>query len=435
MTASNHKRVTNADLLEKKLGQAVAFLAVTVFLYSVFGGVIRFGLTKINAMFVNNIPAVLTGGFLIAYYLEACRSFRLRWFMVFLALLIAFYAALLPMTNLTDMQMVMGFYIWMPFLLGALLAVYEKETVLFRWMPLFWGVTVLGVLINYLIDFPWVGVTYDVNGVTMNVARSWSAEGFSRLPGFSRMSISAACIILMSYAVILVSSRSTLFKITAYLLSALAIGLTTSKTELGLLLLLPIIFWTYRGIKNYAPETRLGLSFVHLVIGALVIGVIALPVATATHQSIRMSGPLHGFITGDTLIERMTFMWPNAFDLVQHDGNPVTGRGIGGIGTPLLMHVPAPDTPNAADNQFVYLYVKAGLLAVLPFFWAYLNNLGYLYRRDQKSFELFFVLSFCVLGISVTLAPIEEIPVALIMGILTARGYVRFREDKIKALR
>jgi hypothetical protein len=339
--------------------------------------------------------------------------------------MIMFYAVYSTVMPLKNINTVMGFYIWCNFLLGVLVCLYEKEDTIFKFMLVIWGICVFGVILNYFVDYPWVGQSYEVAGTTMEVARDWTDEGFKRLPGFSRMNFVVACHILISCGYILISKRySKLLKVFVYSLSFLAIGLSTSKTQLMQIATLPALLGTYWALKYRWPDRPLAFYYARGVVVLLVCLVVFLPLTLSTHKHMRMNGPLYGFISGDTFVERMTQMWPEAFDLLDETGNPVFGRGIGGIGTALGMGDPNPYTVNAGDNLFVYVYVEAGYFAAIPFFLGFFLGLGRLYRRNVEYFELIWVTSLCILGTAITAACAEEPTVGMLIGLLVARGYI-----------
>ena len=408
------------------IATGVGWCAVFSVLFAIFGGAARYYLAHANALIVNNLPNIFTMCLFVAYYLESLRRRQLNRFMLIFLMYLVFFIVYSFTTPLSFYQILMGFYIWIYFLLGVLVCLYKKEETLFKWMLIFWGISVFGVLLNYFVDYPWIGESYEVAGTKMESARAWSAEGVSRLPGFSRISFSVACHILLTCSYILTSRKYANFlKLFVYFVSCLAIFLTTSKTELVLVLVLPFVWFAYKGLQRLLPSTKAAFIYARGLIIVLVCLVIFMPLLLSTHQQIKMTGPIYGFITGDTLVQRITQMWPEAFDLLEKDGNPIFGRGIGGIGTGLAMQDPRPETVNAADNLFVYLYVEAGYFAVVPFFLAFFVGLGQLYRNNPEYFEIIWMLSFCLLGISITAPSAEESVLAIFLGMVVARGFIR----------
>jgi|GEM_PF-5214956 hypothetical protein len=414
------------ELQYSVLAKCVGITAVYAFFYAVFGGMARYGLILAHALAINNVPNVVAFLLFGVYYLHALATRQVSKFMLILLLLIIFYGIYTQMTSVLFLQYTMGFYIWGSFLLGVLVCVYEQERTLFKFMLAFWAISVFGVLLNYFVDYPWIGQSYEVAGTTMEVSRSWDAYGIKRLPGFSRDSFAVAGHILITCAYILAAKNySRWLKVIVYILSCIAIFLTTSKTELGLIAALPIVIMTYEGLGMLVPGTKAAFHFARGLIVLLVLATVLMPLTLSTHKQQAESEPIYGFITGDTVVQRMTQMWPEAFDLLEKNGNPVFGRGIGGIGTGLSVGDPDPDSVNAADNLFVYIYVEAGAFLALPFFISFFLSLGYLYRHNEEYFDIIWILSFCVLGISTMSASLEEPVIALFLGFLVAKGYIR----------
>lgn len=423
------------DIQQSLIAKAVVATAVYSVFYSIFGGVARYGLAQVHALFLNGIPTVLTLLLFGATYIQALAKRRINRFMPILLLFVVFYFIYSLMMLPLVLQAFMGFYIWSAFLLGVLVCFYEKEETLFKFMIVFWGISVFGVFLNYFVDYPWIGQSYEAAGTTMEVARSWDAEGVKRLPGFSRQSFAAASQILLCGSYLL-SSRKYSFslKTIIYLLSGLALFLTTSKTELALLAVLPLVLLVYKGAKTFSSRTNIAFYYARAVIVLMVCLTVMMPLALSTHKQIKMTGPLVGFITADTLIDRITNMWPEAFDILQAKGNLVFGSGIGSIGTGLAIRDPKPETVNAGDNLFVYVLVEGGAFLAVPFFIAFFIGLGPLYRKNVGYFESILGMSFCVLGISIMAASIEDPVISLLLGILVARGYMPLRESKTEAL-
>ena len=254
---------------------------------------------------------VLFGG----YYLQAMKRREVSKFMLFLLLIVVFYAVYGLGMSVKFIQASMGFYIWSYFLLGVLVAVYGKEDKLFKLMPVIWVISVFEVILNYFWEYPWIGENIVVAGTTMQAAVSWAAEGgIERLPGFSRASYAVAAHILLCCSYMMISKRYPAFlKPIVFGLSCLAIFLTTSKTELGLLVALPFPLFTYWGLKRLWPEGRAAFHYARLVVAFMVCLVVFMPLTLSTHQqTTKSTGALFGFITGDTVIQRMTQMWPRS---------------------------------------------------------------------------------------------------------------------------
>lgn len=417
-----------ADRILNLLEKVVAALVVYVFFYTAFGGVARWILLAAHAMFINNLPNALAMGIFGIYIVLSMARLKAEKFLIFTVLIIGVFLIYALYDHLSFWQNAFGFYIWSGFLLGALLWVSGKEGQVFKYFPALWACTVIGVFINSLTKMPWAGMEYEVNGVTMAAARQWGSAGVDRLAGFTRASYSAATIIMISYCQILASkNRTTLVKFAAYILSCVAVFLTTSKSELAIVILLPIILYGGRALQGFIRGGELAYS--KAVTGILVGLVVLLPVLYSSHAAYHYSGPSYGFLTGETMLMRTNGMWPEAFDLLDKDGSPLIGRGIGGVGTALGMNDPVPDEVNSADNLFVYVYVQAGLLVSIPFFLSFFLGWDAVYARGVEYFELLFLIAFCTLGVSITTGCIEDPMLGIFLGFLVARGYIRNRNS------
>ena len=89
---------------------------------------------------------------------------------------------------------------------------------------------------------------------------------------------------------------------------------------------------------------------------------IVLVVVAGTFYSLDLGSKLSIFLFA-SFEDRLTWAWPDGFNLVIQHGSTILGRGIGGIGAAQKYY--EPELYAFADNLYLYIYGALGVL-VLP---------------------------------------------------------------------
>jgi hypothetical protein len=423
-----------ADSIDGKFLRLTSLALFVCLGTDVFGGVIRFVLVKAGAPFLSYLPMLLTAALLGAYFLYLCTVSRLdRRTCAVLAFFVAyFFYSLLTAYSLPKFQDLVGLgrvafalYTWTPFFLGMVLADQRAEATLRRYAPLWWALAVVGVCFNRVVHFPWTGSSFEVLGQESQVARSWSTNGLERLAGFSRASYTAANEIAILG--ILLASNPKLHRIVrvlVWILSAVGIVLTTSKTPLATLLVVPPALWilgVFPTSKGPEGDSRYHVAIAILL--ALMAAMVALPAASSTQDLlVKYSFRSGGFLTFSSMLDRTAIMWPAAFGLIPSDQNRIEwvfGRGLGGIGSAQTIFESA--FANSADNMFVFLYVTFGVACVV-FALMMLSGLYAVYREAPVRFDFFFALAASVLTLGMASNVIESLVPAIALGMLAGKS-------------
>lgn len=313
-------------------------------------------------------------------------------------------------------QVLFGIYVWVPFLFGAALApeIVPHLRRLYCFFALLWLVSVSGVFLNHFLDWPWAGFKYEVGGISIEGVRKWSTFGIERLAGFARASFEVAIIIFILSLLLLVYGKSRWTKPAVWLIGGGAIVLTTTKgimaAYLAVTLLLLVRPWTPAFILRAAPY-----------VVAMV--VMAFPLYSWTQDiSLNLKNEIDRLLLA-SFEDRLTRVWPAAYELVfQHGAGPV-GRGVGGIGA-------AQDRfektlYNPADNLFVYLFGIVGYLAViLMLLIAYRVSRFAGGRQGEATF--FYLLGMGILIYGLTTNVVESAYMGMFLGIvLRSASYFR----------
>src|SRR5439155_2601258 len=141
----------------------------------------------------------------------------------------------------------------------------------------------------------------------------------------------------------------------AWLLSGVTIALTTSKTPALIYLVLSLFWLTRRLVPRKAWR---------LVPMGLLAMCVALPLSTllvSYDLSSIVQEPIQRLLLA-SVGDRLDWLWRDALVMVVEHGEPVLGRGVGGIGMAQQYFESALFSP--ADNLAVYLYALFGVLGI-----------------------------------------------------------------------
>lgn len=292
----------------------------------------------------------------------------------------------------------LGLKTYMPGLLGLSVAplLARRTPQVVKFAAFCFVVTALGVIVNYWVEFPWVGLSLDgPMGSSLELSKEWWTADGQRLPGFTRASYIAAQYMLLSLAPLLATQIRWWQRAVLIGIAGEVIWLTTTKGALsGLALVAAYDALTLvPGCAALLPAVMMGMGM--LVLGLPLIGV----------QIGRMSGEVPGW--AESFMERIDDMWPRAFQLFDGPASIVFGRGIGGIGMPQTFTEPR--TFNAADNLMVFMIVCFGVMGPL-YVGALLARFAVRVRQAPRAPTTRWVGGFlaAILGVGMTTGLIEE---------------------------
>jgi hypothetical protein len=252
----------------------------------------------------------------------------------------------------SSFQALFGFKVFFVFLLGFVLAPIirrrPRALVTFSFVALL--TTVLGVVLNLFVEYPWIGLSYDTAFGTTVASRQWWTTGTLRLPGFARASFTAASILVVALVPLLSAARRTWQKLAFVLLALLGITLTTTKGAWTAVAAVLVV----NGAVDFLRSRQLASAML-LALAAICLGlpILAVQVGTA-------SGAVPELLS--SFMDRVGDMWPRAFGLIETPGQLLWGRGLGGIGT--AQEFGEWWKANSADNLMLYVLVTFGLLGL-----------------------------------------------------------------------
>lgn len=307
-------------------------------------------------------------------------------------------------------QAVFGFKVWFPLLLGLAVAplVEARRESIVWWCRAALLATALGVLVNIVAEYPWIGLSYDTAFGETGGAKQWwtGTDGALRLPGLTRSSVTAATICLLALPAVLAAPGGWWRKSAWVALGWLAIYYTTSK---GPLMAVPGLIANVVLLHGFGSTVASALLLI-----ALTLLCVGFPL-TAVQLGARKEGVpdvLHSFV------ERMADEWPRAFRLLSHEGQALWGRGLGGIGT--AQSFGEWSRQNAGDNLMVYLIILFGALGPLYVGACVYRLIKFASARDDRDFHVRFThgVMTAVLVNGFTAGTIEDAVACVALGVV-----------------
>lgn len=342
------------DISTDALPRWAATLVVFAISTFIIESPLKFALGKIglsSAIYLRDVIAFGVVGWMVLRWLTGS---RLNASTLVLAILLAhaFYGVL-QMGSIA--QPFIAFKIYIYLLLGtAIYPTLVRHTDEFKsWSTIMLTMTLLGIFINYFTEMPWSGEVFDSAAGATEISREWTTGGIRRLSGFARASYDAATIaVLLGSATCILQIKKKSAKIFLLSVISVAVFMTTSKGAiLALAFLIPYILLHRSDLPNSFPRSM------HLAPSLM----LAPPaIFYISEYKAKIGGDLWFLLS--SFSERINWMWPRAFDLLQTPWNIPFGRGLGGIGFPQRFGEGA--QYNSADNAMLYLFISFGLLSI-----------------------------------------------------------------------
>lgn len=325
-------------------------------------------------------------------------------------------------------------YTLVPLMLGVAVIVYGAESLFFKYSIFIWLISVLGVVLDYRLHFPWAGTDFEAFGLHLHTALKLTSFSVVRVAGFTKASYAAGNWIAITAAIFVSRQDSSqgymkrfynfLLRAAVWGVSLVAIAITTSKTPLIALATLPLFLIVYDLLKTWGKNSNFIPGLIQATFAFLILLIVAPPLLQANVGNGDISNySSQSFFRLESLIERFTSQWPGAFNLLDIDGKPfeqLFGRGLGGIG--VGQTVSEPNLVNSADNLFVYLYVMLGVFA-LPVVVLLFTGVRKIYREEPLLSRTLYGVACIVLITGVTTSVIESLPMALLLGMILGKSF------------
>lgn len=275
----------------------------------------------------------------------------------------------------------------------------------------------VGVLLNPFVNYPWVGANIDIAGVSVEISRQWTTFGLERFGGFSQASYSAASQLVIISILLTCLARQSIGKVIMWIVAGVCIVLTTSKGAFAAYILL-VLFYASSYLMRRNNLWKLGWSALLFIV---LIFVMLLPLTVLfVHYDPHFTSFASKFLL-KSFGERLTWMWPDSLGLLSTPFDWLIGRGLGGIGIPLLYFNHGKSSLLGADNLFVYLAVIFGpFLAAIFLLSLYFR--GIILLLFNKRGDLIFSILLYIATYGLVMNMLEEAASSLFLGL--AIGYI-----------
>lgn len=314
------------------------------------------------------------------------------------------------------LQTFFGIYILLAVLFGMIF--YKSFQVRYKKLNQFFLIlfilVVAGVFINSVINFPWSGFNFSIGNLSIGVSRKWSTIGFIRFAGFSRASFNAACEILLLGMYLITVMESRFLRFLVWIVAGVAILFTTTKGIMAAYIIISVFIVLYKWLPKPV--------WISLLVGLLMIDIL-IPVSAVFYSYSLSFNSKFNILLFKSFGDRLTWMWPDCFELALNYGNILLGRGIGGIGVPQLYFEKNLYLPG--DNIFVYLFVLFGVFA-LPILFTYVYGSLFLKIRNDSLDRYFYMIVLASLTYGLTANVIEEPYFSFFLGITISHIFNRW---------
>lgn len=400
----------------------IVFSAVALFLtFLVMGGVIRYVLGGTPFYFLVYIPKAFIA--VIFFSILSVRN-PLQRSALIVCTLTTITVAISAAELVSIQEALFAIWVILPFIFGIVIAPYlfAQPERYGRLAVILLVLAAVGMLVNPLFNFPWVGAKANVLGHNIEAARSWTTFWLERYPGFSRSSINAASQLLVLAVLVRWSRISRPTRLLLWALSGAGIYYTTSKGVQGAYLLLSIYFASaYLGGRYRVIRIAwAGISWV------FVLALIGVPLSTLlVSYVIDINSVWEGLLYGSFGV-RLTHTWPLAFLSLKDPVAWIFGNGVGAIGSAHRFF--GEGGVLIADNLFVFLGVSIGIPLACSLLLYVTWRMTRRYLVGDQNAELAFPLLLAILVYGQVSDIIEGTGVlALFLGILVTFAFSRYK--------
>lgn len=396
------------------------FYGLLIYLYSqVLDGPLRYFLGTIGAVSLLYIRDAILLLILTHAVLASFIHSRINvvLFFILLTLVVFGFVGLIYIDSLP--QILFSLKIMLPFVVGAIcsryVSIYNKS--IERHFLTLFAIAVVGILLHSQIALPWVGGSYEFQGVQIERSFERNTTGLERLTGFSRSNFEVASQVLLLWIFIHAHERSRKLKGLYWFCAGSAILLSTTKGIIAAFLLISLV------ITTFAVSPRLE-KIKPLILFCILTAMVSLPLLSPAFD-VDASNPVDVFLFA-SFKDRIINGWPPVINNTLQNGNIFTGRGVGGTGAgeyyfSQIIH-------GAPDNLFVYLFSWFGLFGILMLLlvWWRSRNL-HIHCPDQYTNYLW-LLAIYTFGISSS--TIESPFFATIAGMVFYSLFSKLNHDR-----
>ncbi len=361
---------------------------------------------------------------IIFFYLllEKCRKGHI-WMLLFLAVF-AFYGVI----NLNSFVQPAFAFVknYSPFLSGLILGRNTGDEKYTRFVKfsnkLFW-ISVIGMLANMAIVYPWAGMEYSAGGFSLQVSRGLYTHGSARIEGFMKSPFNASTTIMALGFLADDRKEKRLKRICRHGTIFFCAVLSTAKSAILALCIVYLMMFFHTYIRQFSKRM--------LKKACWAAGFVMVCLPVFAERLNRLKELLVQFGTGGdrmylvaSFIDRMSTVYPSALDTIKNEGGFLFGRGLGGMGS--AQHLSEPFRYNPCDNSFLFLLAAFGACAVviMVFLIIKINTLAVSGTKKHACcyWNLYWIMVFILYyGIVGT---VEELPILMaVAGIAVEAAY------------
>lgn len=408
--------------IKLNLQNFISLLVSLFFVFEVFQGILRWLFASANLEVITHLPKTLM--FICIFLLPLLKPKVNRVALIITVLFLAYTVwGIINLENVV--QGLFGLWILAPFVFSLWVAPHISLKSYKNLFLLLFFASAIGVFLNLFFTFPWVGLETEIAGYSIEISRYWTAFGTERYAGFSRASYTAASQILIFGSYLASFTKNKLVIFFVWIISVLAIYLTTTKGMIAAWFIVSLYFFSYF-ISKYALKKYITVIWVGILVSLTSIMTL-LPLFTIVKRfQLNLNDYISIFVFY-SFDARLTQTWPDAFKLLNIGlESPflfLTGRGIGGISTSQKFFESQYYSPS--DNLFVYLAITFGLPLTfgLIYFIVYrlIKLLNCFYLENYRIIFLSFVICFTYGLVS---GVIEEPVLGFVFGISLHRLFL-----------
>lgn len=371
------------------LKSSIFFYGIIIYLLSfIIEGPIRYVLQSAGGESLIYLRDIIMLFIILVYVLKVLISGKINKILM-VTMFLLFFHAIVGFYYLGKSQVLFGLKLMVPLLMGMMaypIFSSRPETIKKLYL-IFYLIAVLGVFLNMFVTFPWEGMSYELLGHEIEGTRAWTALGFKRIAGFSRISFGVAAQTLILSIYLITHLERKWVTVPLWLLGGIAILATTSKSIMVAYGVISLFLIIRKIIPNYHDCYQKALIVPIMIMIALPLWALILNRQNGGVDIFRKPMFL-------SLLERMLNTWPDAFEILQKQGNVFLGRGIGAMGVSQVYFESQFYSPG--DNLFVYALGFFGMMSIVYFLCIY----KLAQKIDLKS-DLFyynFILFFIIYG-------------------------------------
>lgn len=405
-----------------------SFVAITVTFVAmeIFQGLARYLVGDSPLVIALYLPKMAMAAMLVAHV--AVSSTVTRAALPFLSVIgISLVIGFLSNRNL--LQTAFGLWVLLPAIFGFSVGrhVYAAIGTSLVWpIRLLWGAALAGVILNFFYEVPWTGTELDVLGQTVEGSRDWTTQGISRLAGFSRASFAVASQLLLLSLLMLPYLRWRTIRLLCWVITGIAIVVTTTKATIGAwvfcTLYLLMARSAFRGVAAALPVVVAGSAILFPLL-------LADGNAYFDFSWLGLDDNTTNLVV-NSVLQRFTEGWPDAFQYIAEEKLMLTGTGIGGFGAAAKLF--NPDIYNPGDNITVGLYLSFGVWAFVPLTWFLLRISPIPALRGHSSEPFHTPLILAISAVSLTTYVIEDALMSFLLG-AAIRELVRSNDRRMRA--